>query len=84
MHSMLFICADRSQVSHFLYAEFLGIRYPNASYANSTNGADFRLGQLGEHAARCRTRFERRPNFLMVDFFNEGDVFDVEYGMNAY
>lgn len=73
-----------SLVNHFLYASFLGLRYPNASYANVTNGAGFKKGQLGEHAVRCRSLYERRPNFLLVDFFNEGDVFDVEYGMNAY
>jgi hypothetical protein len=58
--------------------------YPNASYANTTNGAGFHVGELGEHAARCRSLYNKRPNFLQVDFFNEGDVFDVEYGMNAY
>ncbi|KAF2173842.1 hypothetical protein M409DRAFT_16112 [Zasmidium cellare ATCC 36951] len=73
-----------SLVNHFLYASFLGFRYPNASYANTTNGAGFREGELGEHAVRCRSLYERRPNYLLVDFFNEGDVFDVEYGMNAY
>jgi hypothetical protein len=77
--------ADRlALVNHFLYADFLGFRYPNATYANTTNGAGFRVGELGEHAARCRTRYGRRPNFLLVDFFNEGHVFDVDYGMNAY
>jgi hypothetical protein len=60
-----------------------GFRYPNATYANTTNGAGFHTGELGEHAVRCRERFERRPNFFLVDFFNEGNVFDVEYGMNA-
>jgi hypothetical protein len=73
-----------SLVNHFLYAKFLGFRYPNASYANVTNGAGFRTGELGEHAARCRNTYERRPNYLLVDFFNEGEVFEVEYGMNAY
>lgn len=73
-----------SLVNHFLYAKFLGFRYPNATYANHTNGAGFREGELGEHAVRCRGLYERRPNFLLVDFFNEGDVFDVEYGMNAF
>jgi hypothetical protein len=73
-----------SLLNHFLYARFFGIRYPNSTYANTTNGAGFRVGELGEHAARCRSAYERRPNFLLVDFFNEGFVFDVEYGMNAY
>ncbi|CAK1366866.1 hypothetical protein CB0940_10235 [Cercospora beticola] len=72
-----------SLVNHFLYAQFLGFRYPNATYANTTNGAGFHVGELGEHAARCRSQYGRRPNFLLVDFFNEGNVFDVEYGMNA-
>jgi hypothetical protein len=39
---------------------------------------------LGEHAVRCRGLYERRPNFLLVDFFNEGNVFEVENGMNLY
>lgn len=73
-----------SLVNHFLYAKFLGFRFPNASFAGETNAAGFRAGQLGEHAARCRSAYERRPNFLLVDFFNEGDVFDVEEGLNRY
>lgn len=73
-----------SLVNHFLYAQFLGFRYPNASYANTTNSRGFHVGELGEHAVRCRETFDRRPNYLLVDFFNEGDVFDVECGMNAY
>ncbi|SMR54721.1 unnamed protein product [Zymoseptoria tritici ST99CH_1E4] len=72
-----------SIVNHFLYAKFFGFRYPNATYANTTNGAGFHTGELGLHAVQCREFYERRPNFLLVDFFNEGNVFDVEYGMNA-
>lgn len=79
-----YILDQLSLVNQFLYASFLGLRYPNASYANVTNGKGFTEGMLGEHAARCRSLYERRPNFLLVDFFNEGDVFDVDYGMNAY
>jgi len=73
-----------SLVNHFLYAKFLGFRYPNASFASETNAAGFRVGELGEHAARCRSAYGRRPNFLLVDFFNEGDVFAVEEGLNRY
>lgn len=71
-------------VNHFLYAKFLGFRFPNASYAATTNAAGFRIGELGEHAIRCKGLYERRPNFLLVDFYNEGDVFEVERGMNLY
>lgn len=73
-----------SLVNHFLYANSLGFVYPNATYANHTNGAGFRTGELGEHAVRCREMYDRRPNFFLVDFFNEGDIFTVEHGMNAY
>ena len=74
-----------SLVNHFLYASAgLGITYPNASFANHTNAAGMKTGMLGEHACRCRERYERRPNFFLVDFFNEGDVWGVERGMNAY
>jgi hypothetical protein len=71
-------------VNHFLYAKFLGFRFPNASFAGRTNGAGFEVGALGEHAVRCRGWYERRPNFLLVDFYNEGDVFAVERGMDLY
>ena len=71
-------------VNHFLYAKFLGFRFPNASYAATTNAAGFGVGELGEHAVRCRGIYERRPNFLLVDFYNEGDVFEVERGLNLY
>lgn len=79
-----FIPDRLSLVNHFLYAKFLGFRYPNATFANTTNAAGFHTGELGEHAVRCRQLYDRRPNFFLVDFFNEGDVFDVEYGMNAF
>jgi hypothetical protein len=71
-------------VNHFLYAKFLGFRFPNASFAGTTNAAGFRVGMLGEHAVRCRGLYERRMNFLLVDFFNEGDVFAVERGLNEF
>ncbi|KAK0798242.1 hypothetical protein LTR91_015636 [Friedmanniomyces endolithicus] len=34
-----------SLVNHFLYAQFLGFRYPNATYANTTNAAGFRVAK---------------------------------------
>lgn len=71
-------------VNHFLYAKFLGFRFPNASFAATTNSEGFRVGELGEHAVRCREWYGRRPNFLLVDFFNEGEVFGVEEGMNGF
>jgi hypothetical protein len=73
-----------SLVNHFLYAKVLGFRFPNASFAGETNAARFRVGDLGEHAVRCRGAYGRRPNLFLVDFFNEGDVFAVEMGMNRY
>lgn len=79
-----FIPDRLSLVNHFLYAKFLGFRFPNASYAGTTNAAGFHVGEMGEHAVRCREMYGKRPNFFLVDFFNEGDVFDVEWGMNAY
>uniref|UniRef100_A0A2D3UNT6 PLC-like phosphodiesterase n=1 Tax=Ramularia collo-cygni TaxID=112498 RepID=A0A2D3UNT6_9PEZI len=79
-----FIPDRLSLVNHFLYAQFLGFRYPNATFANITNAAGFHTGELGEHAVRCRQLYDRRPNFLLVDFFSEGEVFDVEYGLNAF
>lgn len=73
-----------SLVNHFLYKTAFGISYPHAQLASHTNGPGFSMGEMGEHAARCRTYYGRRPNFLLVDFFSEGDVWAVEHGMNAY
>ncbi|KAK3643136.1 hypothetical protein LTR56_004975 [Elasticomyces elasticus] len=79
-----YIPSRLSLVNHFLYAQFLGFRYPNATYANTTNAAGFHVGELGEHAVRCQSVYQRRPNFLLLDFFSEGQAFEVEHGMNAY
>jgi hypothetical protein len=37
-----------SVVNHFLYAKFLGFRFPNASFAGETNAAGFKVGKLGD------------------------------------
>lgn len=79
-----FIPDQLALINHFLYAKFLGFRFPNASFAGRTNGAGFGVGELGEHAVRCRSHYGRRPNFLLVDFYNEGDVWGVERGMDLY
>ena len=79
-----FVPSKLALVNHFLYAKAFGFLYPNATYANHTNGKGFRMGELGEHAVRCRERYERRPNFFLVDYFNEGEVWDVAFGMNAH
>lgn len=71
-------------MNHFLYGKVFGFPYPFVQRVNVTNGAGFSAGELGEHAARCRGLYERRPNFLLVDFFNEGDVWGVEAGMNEF
>jgi hypothetical protein len=73
-----------SLVNHFLYAKLLGFRYPNASLAGETNAAGLRVGELGEHAVRCRGADGRRQNFFLVEFYNEGGIFEVEEGVNRY
>ncbi|KAL7272484.1 hypothetical protein RUND412_004704 [Rhizina undulata] len=70
-------------INHFLYASFLGIQYPNVSYVDTTNGVGPGAGNLLTHATTCNETFGRAPNFMLVDFFDRGAVFEVQDAMNA-
>ena len=52
---------------------------PNTVQINQTNGVEG-FGSLGLMANTCTTQWDRPPNFLLVDFYNEpsnGSVFEV-------
>lgn len=75
--------------NHNLNLEFnianLNILIPNTALINETN-AVHGFGSLGRMAENCTTMWDRPPNFLLVDYYNEGSfngsVFQVAANMN--
>ncbi|KAL4796484.1 PLC-like phosphodiesterase [Aspergillus venezuelensis] len=75
--------------NHNLNLEFnianLNLLIPNTALLNETN-ADHGFGSLGRMADNCTTRWNRPPNFLLVDYYNQGNfngsVFEVAATMN--
>ncbi|KAL2817865.1 PLC-like phosphodiesterase [Aspergillus granulosus] len=63
----------------------LSLLIPNTALLNETN-ADTGFGSLGWMADNCTTMWNRPPNFLLVDYYNEGSfngsVFQVAADMN--
>ncbi|KAL2836148.1 PLC-like phosphodiesterase [Aspergillus pseudoustus] len=63
----------------------LNLLIPNTALLNETN-ADTGFGSLGWMADNCTTMWNRPPNFLLVDYYNEGNfngsVFEVAADMN--
>ncbi|KAG0005490.1 hypothetical protein BGZ79_004490 [Entomortierella chlamydospora] len=63
-------------LNHFIYGELkLGgeaIDLPQPLLANQTNGPD-----LVSHANACQTTFNQIANFIAVDYYDEGSLFQV-------
>ncbi|KAL4905759.1 hypothetical protein BDW74DRAFT_12627 [Aspergillus multicolor] len=64
----------------------LSLLIPNTALLNETN-ADHGYGSVGRMAENCTTKWNRSPNFLLVDYYNEGNfngsVFQVAADMNG-
>jgi hypothetical protein len=72
--------------NHFLdYAlSGTGITVPNVTYSNTTNGPDVGVvGSLGSAAAQCAGVYGRAPNFLLVDWFNNGPALATVDALNG-
>ncbi|KAI9376804.1 PLC-like phosphodiesterase [Aspergillus egyptiacus] len=75
--------------NHNLNLEFnianMNMLIPNTALLNETN-ADTGYGSLGWMADNCTERWNRPPNFLLVDYYNHGNfngsVFQVAADMN--
>ncbi|KAF8429098.1 hypothetical protein EV426DRAFT_702890 [Tirmania nivea] len=65
-----------AMVNHVLYQNRIrsGQRFPNVR-EELTNAATGMTGALLSHLDACYTAWGRRPNFVMVDFFDRGNVF---------
>ena len=62
-----------SLVNHFLdLQEPFGIVVPDVANAKLTNANSGVVGNLGTSASQCAQAFGKQPNFLLVDFFDQG------------
>lgn len=70
-------------VNHFLDID-LGddILIPDRDAAATTNAATG-TGSIGAQADLCTTTYDRRPNFVLVDFMDKGDVFTAQDTLNG-
>ncbi|RYN22847.1 putative secreted protein [Alternaria arborescens] len=63
--------------NHNLNAEIsfagLNLLVPNVAQINQTNGLEGE-GSLGAMTNTCTTNWDRPPNFLLVDFYNQGPI----------
>lgn len=70
-------------VNHFLYTSpGFGIQTPDTANITNTNGRTG-VGSLGEAASSCTTAYGRKPAYLLVDYFNQGDALAIVDGLNG-
>lgn len=59
--------------NHFLYDEQLfGIEAPDEANITNTNAPADRPGNMGDEAKKCQREWGKAPNFILVDFFDQG------------
>jgi hypothetical protein len=61
-------------VNHFLDIDILGILIPDVAKDSKTNAANG-SGSIGEQAGLCISTWGRTLNVILVDNFNEGQLF---------
>jgi hypothetical protein len=59
-------------VNHFLDESIFGILIPDDG-ADSTTNAATGTGSVGAQAALCEQTWERKPNLILVDYFDKGE-----------
>lgn len=69
-------------MNHFVDDEFLGIATPDNEHDFRTNAAQGK-GSIGESAERCEGLWGRRPNLVLVDMFDRGQVEEAEGRLNG-
>lgn len=73
-----------SLVNHFLdLQEAFGIVLPDIANAKLTNANSGPVGNLGASASQCAQTFGKQPNFLLVDFFDQGSAIDTADKING-
>lgn len=73
-----------SLVNHFKYnslgSDLMVTDVNNIETVNSASTSED--GNLGKHLAQCKDEWSGVPNFVLVDFFNKGDVMEAADTMN--
>lgn len=73
-----------SLMNHFLDEdEAFGIQVPNINAIANTNSPGSAVGQLGGAASSCKTAYGKTPNFLLVDFFDQGPAIATVDSLNG-
>lgn len=69
-------------INHFLDQDILGVDIPDNDKDSSTNAATG-AGSIGAQASECEGVYDRRPNVVLVDMFDRGNVFGAQRALNG-
>ncbi|RDL37484.1 PLC-like phosphodiesterase [Venustampulla echinocandica] len=69
-------------VNHFLDLDIFGIKVPDVAHTPRTNAATG-AGSIGAQSDLCTQKWGRKPTFILVDYFENGDVFTAQNTLNA-
>ncbi|KAJ9400711.1 hypothetical protein DTO282F9_2279 [Paecilomyces variotii] len=70
-------------VNHFLDVDILGVLVPDRVAAPTTNAVSGN-GSIGAQASLCEGLYGRVPNFVLVDFTDQGDVLGAQESLNGF
>ncbi|KAJ9385387.1 hypothetical protein DTO063F5_4352 [Paecilomyces variotii] len=70
-------------VNHFLDVDILGVLVPDRVAAPTTNAVSGN-GSIGVQASLCEGLYGRVPNFVLVDFTDQGDVLGAQERLNGF
>ncbi|EEP81824.1 predicted protein [Uncinocarpus reesii 1704] len=70
-------------VNHTLNVDILGVIVPDRINAPRTNAATGE-GSIGAHVDLCNSIYKRKPNVVLLDFINQGEVFKAQNRMNGF
>lgn len=70
-------------VNHNLQIDLFGILIPNRALAPRTNSATGR-GSIGAHADLCTSIYGRKPDVVLVDWVNVGEVMKAQSRLNGF
>ncbi|EER29333.1 hypothetical protein D8B26_008056 [Coccidioides posadasii str. Silveira] len=70
-------------VNHTLNVDIFGVIVPDRIRAPKTNAATGE-GSIGAHVDLCNSIYDRKPNVVLLDFINQGEVFRAQNRMNGF
>ncbi|KAI4126689.1 MAG: hypothetical protein LQ338_003629 [Usnochroma carphineum] len=70
-------------MNHFLDTKVLGMEVPDRRDASNTNAWRGK-GSIGEQAGRCAGVWGKAPAAVLVDYFDRGEVFKAQGGLNGF